>query len=661
MLHKNLANSLKDVDTNSGVVCFYGSSFNVVDDGNDMVLPGAYTKTIAEQGPQSKQPRIKHLYQHDTTAILGMPQVLKEDGFGLYVESKVVPTTLGKDCLLLYEAGVITEHSIGYEVVDATWDRAKAVRLLRELKLFEVSAVTWGMNSETPTVGVKSLTDPSRLTAMAEQAQRLDSILHSGNLRSDALCETLERELKALQTALAPSADAASQPYSIQGVLDSMTDLKNRLGGSGSKTATQEDKDAQEARSKKYGIGIKDGGNVTKPGKYSSLSDDDFADPVNYSYPVDTKAHADNAASRFGDEDNRAVYTKAEQAIIDDRIAAAQKKFGEDKDDEDDNSKSAPNTRLVKGTGGAIEVSSDGTHAAYSGTHTHSHKAFGSQGDDDMHSHSHTHDGDAKHNHPDDHKSAPKPQQKKQRGKKTFEEHYNEAQCEDLLRDWQDVVLSAFTSAVYDAFQIGDEPESDVSDALDALKNAVSDWVDEAMQYGLSDYLDAQGYDGGTAYQMQNGSGSYYSGYWSNDPVAASKRAPKGMPAAPARLGKAGRAISSANRQVITDALDGMSDAMDAMQQHHAAIADLMSKTDPDAVRQDEDDALGDDDTENGGTNINKGRYSNTNPTRRTAAGRTPQAGTTHPDGKDQNLDLSAALADLDALKSRLVKAGGKA
>ena len=96
------------------------------------------------------------------------------------------------------------------------------------------------------------------------------------------------------------------------------------------------------------------------------------------------------------------------------------------------------------------------------------------------------------------------------RQRKTFEEHYNESQCRDLLRDWQDVVLCAFTSAVYDAFTIGDEPEADVNDALNALRAAVSDWVEEAAKYGLSDYLDAQSdtYDSGASYQMQHGSSS---------------------------------------------------------------------------------------------------------------------------------------------------------
>lgn len=655
MLHKNLANSVKDVDATRGVVCGYASSFNVVDEGNDMVLPGAFTKTIADQGPQAKQPRIKFLYQHDSTAILGVPHVLKEDGFGLYFEAKIADTSLGRDVLTLYEAGVITEHSIGYETVRSEWERTKAVRLLQELKLYEFSSVTWGMNPETPTVAVKSLT---HLDALATKAARIDDLLHNGTLRSDALCETLERELKALHAALAPEStdEPEARPYDLGRVLDSMNDLRDRLGRT--KAATQADKDAQEARSKKYSIGIKDGGNVTKPSKWKDVPDEQWGDPVNYRYPMKDKAHADNAASRFGAETARAQYTADEVKIIEKRIADRQKDFGES-DDDDDSGKSAmaADTRLIKGTGGDLEVSADGTHAAYTGTHTHSHKAMGSQGGDEMHSHSHTHDGNAKHSHShsDDGKHA---HALAARQHKTFAEHYQDEQCADLLEDWQDVVLCAFTAAVYDAFQIGDQPEADVNDALDGLKEAVGEWVACAVKFGLSDYLDEQGYDydGGTLYRMQQGASNGYGGYgWmSRD---GSRTAQKMlMPDAPPRLRKTGRAISSANRTIITDALDGMSEAMKSMKAHHGAIADLMTKTDPDAVRQDEDDVEGDSDTENGGTDPNKQQsssYTTTTP-RRTAAGSTPRAGTTHAG----ETDLSAIVADLDALKGRLVTSG---
>jgi hypothetical protein len=59
---------------------------------------------------------------------------------------------------------------------------------------------------------------------------------------------------------------------------------------------------AQKARAAKYGIAILGQGHVTKPGKWSSVPDSKWGDPVNYRYPMPDKAHAANAASRFGQE-----------------------------------------------------------------------------------------------------------------------------------------------------------------------------------------------------------------------------------------------------------------------------------------------------------------------------------------------------------------------
>lgn len=665
MLRKSLASGIRDVDTLQGIVTGYAAAFNIIDDDQDIIIPGAFAKTLAEQGPLSKQPRIKMLYQHDATKLLGVPSVLREDPYGLYFEVTLADTSLARDVLALYSEKIITEHSIGYEVVEATWDRTKGARLLQQLRLFEFSCVTWGANSQTPVISVKSLSQPSDLTAIATRAQRLDTLLHNGTLRSDALCATLDRELKSLHAALAPAHDV-SQPYTIQGVIDSMTILADKLATKG---ASEDDKKAQEARAKKYAIGIKEGGNVTKPGKYADLSDDDFADPTNYSYPIDTKPHADNAAARFGDPDNRSEYTKDEQAIIDKRIASAQKKFGEDK--EDGAKEATMSKRQVKGTSGDITVAEDGTHDPYTGTHEHSHKAMGSQGDDDMHEHAHEHKGDATHDHEHAKASTPKaaprahtiktPDGRTVRKARDFDTLFQSLNAADELQDdWGDTFI-AFTHAMNElmwqasAVTNGWSSEEDAKgfDAMEAAQaniNAFGKAVISLVQRSVdADFCPMLDNDGD---QFLDPDGCNADDDDDDDCVtidfSKSRRnplAPKAMPDAPSPLKKAGRSISEGNRKTITEALDGMSEAMKAMKGHHGTIADLMMKTDPDHTRQDEDNALGDDDTENGGTNINKSRYT----PRRTAE----QAGTTH-----QGLDFSDIDSDLDALRSRK---GGKA
>lgn len=90
----------------------------------------------------------------------------------------------------------------------------------------------------------------------------------------------------------------------------------------------EKEKEAQEARAKKHDIGVKEGGNVTKPSDYEGLSDAEFADPVNYRYPID-KEHISAARSYYGQKGNQTKggYNDAEWKKIGDRIDAAAKKF----------------------------------------------------------------------------------------------------------------------------------------------------------------------------------------------------------------------------------------------------------------------------------------------------------------------------------------------
>jgi hypothetical protein len=90
---------------------------------------------------------------------------------------------------------------------------------------------------------------------------------------------------------------------------------------------SEADKQAQEARSKKYNIAIKDGGHVTKPGEWSNVDDDEFLDPVNYRYPCPDADQTRSAAAYWGKPDNQTQYSSEEKALISKRLAEKEKKF----------------------------------------------------------------------------------------------------------------------------------------------------------------------------------------------------------------------------------------------------------------------------------------------------------------------------------------------
>jgi len=156
MLYKDVTDGvIKDVDPVKGIVTGYFSIFGNKDSDGDIVMPGAYKKTIKENGPDSAKPRILHLFMHDSTKPLAKPSVLKEDKTGLYFESTISHTQLGKDVIQLYQDKVLTEHSIGYQIVKREVDEQREEQKLLELKLWEGSTVSWGANMDAIVSTVK--------------------------------------------------------------------------------------------------------------------------------------------------------------------------------------------------------------------------------------------------------------------------------------------------------------------------------------------------------------------------------------------------------------------------------------------------------------------------------------------------------------------------
>ncbi|MBW1666851.1 MAG: hypothetical protein JRJ66_02130 [Deltaproteobacteria bacterium] len=90
----------------------------------------------------------------------------------------------------------------------------------------------------------------------------------------------------------------------------------------------EEAREAQEKRSKRYGIGIKEGGHVSKPAEWKDVPDEQFLDPVNYRYPCPSADQTRAAASYWGQKDNQAQYTPEERSIISERLDKFRKKFG---------------------------------------------------------------------------------------------------------------------------------------------------------------------------------------------------------------------------------------------------------------------------------------------------------------------------------------------
>jgi HK97 family phage prohead protease len=189
--YKGIPAEVKDIDRKQGIVTGYFAQFGNVDSDMDVIKPGAFTKTIAENGPMGKN-RIMHLYQHDINKPLGKPYEVKEDSFGLYFESQIIGTSYGEDVLKLYEAGVINEHSIGFKTVKST--PKEGFNEIEEVMLYEGSTVTFGANENTPFTGFKSMT----ATEAVQKMQTISKAFRRGDFTDDTF-NLLEIQMKQLE------------------------------------------------------------------------------------------------------------------------------------------------------------------------------------------------------------------------------------------------------------------------------------------------------------------------------------------------------------------------------------------------------------------------------------------------------------------------------
>lgn len=205
MLYKSYVTEFK-VNTNSREVEAYASIFDNVDAGKDRVRAGAFKKTLMEDS-QRKHSRIKALRDHNPYKPVGKPKAISEDSTGLLTVTPISKTTDGNDLMELINDGVISELSIGYNTVKDQYNADEGVRDLLELKLWEYSFVTWGMNDLAQVQGVKSFDDLWNYIDIVFEAQKAVKAGRVLSAKNRGLVKQAIEALEALLNVAEPSDD----------------------------------------------------------------------------------------------------------------------------------------------------------------------------------------------------------------------------------------------------------------------------------------------------------------------------------------------------------------------------------------------------------------------------------------------------------------------
>jgi len=172
-----------------------------LDQYQDAITPGAFARTIQDRGPRMRPDgrvscKIKLGYNHGP--IVGVPTVLREDSMGLYFEAKVDATPLGDEVLTRIASGSLDSCSFAFDVIDSEW-RQDGVRLLKELRLYELGPVDYPANEAAILLGIKS-----------QLATQLGEI-KAGRVLSAANQQLLQDAISAL-TALLDSSGGSPEP-----------------------------------------------------------------------------------------------------------------------------------------------------------------------------------------------------------------------------------------------------------------------------------------------------------------------------------------------------------------------------------------------------------------------------------------------------------------
>jgi HK97 family phage prohead protease len=168
ILHKSIELDLKKAPDDKGRFSGYGSVFNVVDKGGDIVAPGAFAESLETWRKNGRT--VPVLWQHDPGQPIGAWEDLKEDDYGL----------LGDAALWLEDApyarlahrgmksNTITGLSIGYRVKKYSINQDTKVYTLEKLDLVEISVVTNPMNDDARVADVKTMIEAGRLPTLSE-------------------------------------------------------------------------------------------------------------------------------------------------------------------------------------------------------------------------------------------------------------------------------------------------------------------------------------------------------------------------------------------------------------------------------------------------------------------------------------------------------------
>lgn len=180
-----------------GFFCGYASVFQLKDFHGDIILPGAFKKSLEKWKAIGSMPKL--LWQHDQTRPIGIWQEIYEDDYGLFVKGQLLlDLHQAKEAHALIKAGVIDGMSIGFRPVKTQRAKAGQEKYIEEIDLQEISLVTFAANQKAKVTAVKAACGQADVKNSPSFEQKEDAMTNQLNETLHTLTTTLS-DLKSQQ------------------------------------------------------------------------------------------------------------------------------------------------------------------------------------------------------------------------------------------------------------------------------------------------------------------------------------------------------------------------------------------------------------------------------------------------------------------------------
>ncbi len=162
----------------------------------ETIEPGAFRRSLRSRND------VKLLINHDMGRVVASSRAgtmkLYEDEIGLRVEAQIAPTTEGKDLAILLKRGDLSKMSFGFQVMKDSWNTEMTQRVLKSVRLFEVSVVSMPAYQSTEAM-VRSL-DKAATRAQVDADALADAVLklEEGADLSDNEAELIKKVVDSL-------------------------------------------------------------------------------------------------------------------------------------------------------------------------------------------------------------------------------------------------------------------------------------------------------------------------------------------------------------------------------------------------------------------------------------------------------------------------------